>query len=187
MTPTAVNARAIRPFEYGVSCPPRKCRSPCAARSSRDLLRQPQQLGVEVAAVGGEDVAASAKTTSSPRSDAASATTSIAAAFSSIRKTSASTRARAVQRPVGERLDVHDVGAVLVAQVGREELVRRLGRGREEGDRTAGDVLHRAWPQGRRDHAAPAGSPLVQPSQPGPSSAIVSTTRSETRWRYSFR
>ena len=105
VTPTAVSARAIRPFEYGVSCPPRKCRSPLRRSVvTRRLLRQPQQLGVEIAAVRGAATSLPASTTSTPRSRAASATTSIAAAFSSMRKTSASTRASSSRsaRAVGE-------------------------------------------------------------------------------------
>ena len=80
--------------------------------------------------------------------------------------------------------DVHDVGAVRLRQVLGEARVRRLGGRREERD-----LPSATGSTGRGQSVTPTtrgpSSAIRSPSssQPEPSSAIVSTTRSESSWR----
>ena len=186
--PSAPSSTAGRPAAERSRAP----RPPLPAFAhDRGLLREPQQLRVEVrlARVAGR-TSLSASTTSTPRSRAASATTSIAAAFSSTRNdVRVDARELLAQRvAVGQAAgDVDDLGAVLVARGARRRphaahAPARSRRTRRGGPRRAPSAAARARRDDPRRRARRRGR-AAAPSR-APSSAIVERRRGRRRgWR----
>ena len=160
------------------------------------LRREPLELVVERRLARDRHDVVRGQDDRTPRRCASSATTSIAAAFSSTTKTSASVRVEvacgAAARSARLPETLRHVRAVRLLEVRREPSVLGLRRGAEERDPLAGDRLERPRPKDRADdrngrrrrvRAAPSRSAAWGASD----SAIVTTTRSAIRARYALR
>ena len=150
-----MSARAIRPFEYGVSPAAEEVALALPPLAHvRASVGEAEQLGVEILAVDRRDVAAGEDDLDPALARRLGDDVDRRGLQLDQEDLRLDARQLGAQlRAVGEAAgDVDDVGAVLLAEVRREALERRLGRGREERDRPALDRLGRLRAQRRRDH-----------------------------------